>query len=105
MQGTHAWGAIDQTQNAFKALMPGVLTHHNILGPGQPREDVGLLRLSHNPEGTADMEVLIHRAVVVGDGVHMLRVDQEVVGKAGVPQIMHGRRTDEAEDLELGEVE
>ena len=51
------------------------------------------------------MEVLIHRPVIVRDGVHVLGVDKEVVSKARVAQIMHGSRTDEAKDLKLGEVE
>ena len=73
--------------------------HHNILGPSQPREDVGLLRLSHDPEGTADVEVLIHRPVIVGDGVDVLRVDEEVISKAWVAQIVDCCRADQAEDL------
>ena len=51
------------------------------------------------------MEVLIHRSVVVGDGVHMLRVDEEVISKPRVAQIVHCRCTDQAEDLKLCEVE
>ena len=79
--------------------------HHNILSSREPREDVCLLGLRYNPEGAADVEVLIHRPVVVRDGVHMLRVDEEVISKPRVAQVMHCRCTDQAENLELGELE
>lgn len=78
--------------------------HHDIFSTCQPREDVGLLRLRHDPESAADMEVLVDRPVIVGDGVGMLCVDEEVIGEAWVAQVMHCCCTNQAEHLQFGEV-
>ena len=49
------------------------------------------------------MEVLVYGAVIVHDGVGVLRVDEEVIGVAGMAQVMHCGCYDEGEDFQLAE--
>eukprot|EP00983_Pelagomonas_calceolata_P101976 1158754-Pelagomonas_calceolata.AAC.3 len=66
-------------------------------------EDVAALVRACQLEGPCYVVVLVHGLVVVRGGPRMPTVDEEVVVNAQVPQVVHGRGHDDAEDVHLGD--